>query len=39
MIQDMHAMKAVEYIVDVVMHERFRCMTRGAVDAEYGVAY
>ena len=39
MIKDIHATKAVEYIVDMVMHERFRCMSRVAVDAVYGVAY
>ena len=27
MITSIHATKAVEYIVDVVMHERFLCIT------------
>ena len=38
MVMSIHAMKAVEYIVYVVMHERFLCMTRGVVDA-IGISY
>ena len=39
MITSIQATKAVEYIVDVVMFERFLCMMCGVVDAVYGVDY